>query len=711
MRIFRESAFLNNIKIAVYLLLTACSVFVLIRFVDLVPKVDENFFFSTSDPQFQEERRISEHFTRKDTQVIINAQGKINSPAYARRVLSLGQKLRPIPGVITILSITEGPKNIKEALESPFWKRVLVSENRRSSNIIVVIDETRSEEAIPRIEERVKEFDAPSFHLRISGSPYIAELIQRNLGRDFKTFSLLAFILFGIIILVIFRSISILTGALISCLNAAVWTLMATNLLRINIGILTANLVTVIFVLTLEHVIFITFNFLRLPPGKICGETVREAVKYTFSPSFWSMATTVFGFLCLLIVPAKPLRELGASGAVGTAMSMLAAYLIFPAFLKKSSKCRERPLPLRENGNFIYRKLRGREKYVLMLILTLIILSCFGLSSVKLDPSLLSYFKPSSEISKGLTYIDHNGGSSPLIVVVRLKTGERLDTTKAYKKLWELQCSLENHEATGTVLSLPVLMSHARRNPIAFFLTWDWLLQILENPKYHEIAKSFVSDDRQYGLFLLRMKEYNRQSTRLEIIDRLKEIVRENGFEPETVGGIYALQGHMSKLVASSLIYGLASLLFVFFVINCLLSRSLRVGTAMTISILAIPFTVLGITGWAKIPLDIIAAPAINVAIGIGIDSMIHMVKYWRLVRQGQDRPKDAWETVRNRLSGPILNAMLIFSLGFGIFLFSQFPPSQRFGGVIVLGVFLAAAISLFLMPSLAGRPVEKSQK
>jgi len=31
-------------------------------FVDLKPVVDENFFFSTSDPQFQQSKKIEQHF-------------------------------------------------------------------------------------------------------------------------------------------------------------------------------------------------------------------------------------------------------------------------------------------------------------------------------------------------------------------------------------------------------------------------------------------------------------------------------------------------------------------------------------------------------------------------------------------------------------------------------------------------------------------------
>ena len=59
------------------------------------------------------------------------------------------------------------------------------------------------------------------------------------------------------------------------------------------------------------------------------------------------------------------------------------------------------------------------------------------------DPSLISFFTKNSSLERGLTYIDHHGGSSPLILVVKTATGEKLDTDQSYHRLWGLQRDLE----------------------------------------------------------------------------------------------------------------------------------------------------------------------------------------------------------------------------------------------------------------------------
>jgi predicted RND superfamily exporter protein len=149
-------------------------------------------------------------------------------------------------------------------------------------------------------------------------------------------------------------------------------------------------------------------------------------------------------------------------------------------------------------------------------------------------------------------------------------------------------------------------------------------------------------------------------------------------------------------------VYGLANLLAIFFVINWIVSGSLKVGSAMTLSFSVIPLIVLGFIGVFRIPLDVVSAPAVNVAMGMGIDSALHTVRYWRRVRKDGQPEEQGWEGAKRYMWDPVANAMLVIMLGFAIFLFSQFPPTQRFGASIAGGAFLSVFASIFLMPWLA---------
>ncbi|MDP8252882.1 MAG: MMPL family transporter [Candidatus Kaelpia aquatica] len=719
---------LFNPQVWVAVAVTFLGLVVLINFVNLTPEVTDDFFFSSEDPQFQYEKKISKLFVRNDGMIVISATGDIGSLLYREKVYDLSESLLGLDGVSGVSSLTHGPNDFEDALKSPMWKRMILSDDMKSTNLIVLLDEAVSDLMVPFIEDMVYQFESQDFKLRVSGMPYIVELIRRSLLRDIKVFSVIAILIFGLIIFTLFRSKGAFFGTLITCLNACIWTFMLTDFLGIPIGILTANLGTIICILTLSHIIFLTYSWKSacyaptplIPRPKLWGfpfkllfkkkqddsslpsfTPVIEALILTFPPSFWGMFTTLLGFISLIFVQAKPLRDLGASGAIGTLMAIVAAYTIYPAFLKASSVEKQKKIAQSKpkieviQGN-IYGFLNRKRSYIITIIVAISIMVIPGLFSIDSDPSLLSYFAKGSEIRNGLGYIDRNGGSSPLIIVVKSQSDEKIVSQKTFKDLWRLQEVLEQHRSVGSVLSLPVLLAQARKTPLGFLvsvISMDALISVLKKPEYDAVAKSFISSDGKYGLFMLRMTESYRVRSRLEIIDEIKELVYAQGFAPEIIGGIYSLQGHLAKLVAVSLVNGLGKLVLLFAVIGLMISRSFRITLALTLSVAILPISILGLIGLYRIPLDIISAPASNIAIAIGIDAMIHMIKAFQ-------RLKD-WDKVKDHLWQPILTAMFVISIGFGIFSFSSFPPTQRFGLAILVGSIFASLTALFIMPFL----------
>jgi predicted RND superfamily exporter protein len=688
-----------------FLFLTAVSMTVLLTYVDLTPHVDNEFFFSSEDPDYQADIKISKSFARKDTQLLISVAGDIHSREYQNKISRLSGFLAEFDSVPSVFSITRGPKNLDDALRSPFWSRLLISESKASTNIVAIIDWDAGPELISNVENLVGTLEAPDFQVRISGFPYVTEMIRRNLLRDLQVFSLLALILFGIVIIFIFHSWRILAGMIVTCGNACAMTFMATHYLGLRIGILTANLTTIVFVLTLSHLIFLTFNWKHLHLQKntdIEHSSVYEAIMMTWPASFWCMITTLMGFLSLLFVQAKPLRELGLAGALGTFIAFALAYGIYPSFLrlKRLSHDKEE----KNIKRYYYKTSRFFEKYRILVVIGLLgflVMTAPKIPELNTDPSLMSYFAAEDELAKGLQYIDRQGGSNPLVLVVKSRDDARLNTNKAYERLWRLQKDLENLQATGTVISLPVLIAEGKRRPFSFLFSTEKIVHILEGPEYDHIAKSFLTSDHKETLFLIRMREEGRQEHRLEIIKRVEKTVRDNGFEPHLVGGIYALQGRLSAHIASSLVFGLGRLIGIFALIALIVGRSLRTALAMIAGITAIPLAIFGWFGFFRVPLDIICAPAANVAIGMGIDAMIHITHAHRRLRKKRINEEKLWSQARKQMWEPVMTSMFIVSAGFGIFFFSSFPPTQRFGGAIVLGTVVAALTALFIFPAL----------
>src|SRR5437016_14441577 len=99
------------VMIAVTLLL-----FVLVAgLVDLKPRVEENFFFSSSDPQFQESKKIDERFPAGSQLIVSVSAPDISSERYLERLDQLTQKIKSIDSVTGVRSLKDGPKDFADA--------------------------------------------------------------------------------------------------------------------------------------------------------------------------------------------------------------------------------------------------------------------------------------------------------------------------------------------------------------------------------------------------------------------------------------------------------------------------------------------------------------------------------------------------------------------------------------------------------------------
>lgn len=232
-----------------------------------------------------------------------------------------------------MVSISDGPGSVEAARKSPFWRPLLLSEGEEATLIIAFVESPASENLIAEIEAAARLFDKEgSFQIRLSGMPYIVDQIRRNLVHDIKIFSSSALAIFTVVLLLVFRSPMIALGAAVSGISAVFLTLVVLQFMGQQMGILTANLAIIIFVLVQSQLIYLTSNWRQIHVGAKT-EAVRQAILKTFKASFWCTITTLLGFATLLFVAAEPLRQLGEGGIVGALSALLCSFLIYPVFL------------------------------------------------------------------------------------------------------------------------------------------------------------------------------------------------------------------------------------------------------------------------------------------------------------------------------------------------------------------------------------------
>jgi predicted RND superfamily exporter protein len=658
-------------------------------FVDISPRVEGDFFFAEDDPQMLASQAVGELFPGGE-QILLRVEDLADDrAAYEERVGSLTADLFAVEGITGGYSIdTDNPAR------SPLFQRILLTPDSAATNIVLTADDTDPEILLPRLEAVVDAHRSPEVDIITSGVPVIVELIRRSLYRDLVVFSLAAVMVFGLISGLLYRDAAIVVGTLVTCFVSVSLTLIIGQVMGSGIGLLTANLVTIVFVLTLSHVVFLTANWARAASVTFDrGEALRQGIRDTLEGSFWSMATTLLGFLSLLIATARPLRELGMAGALGAFMALVVTYSVYPAFLGRWAKVRA----VTAGGPTVPRR-AGRRGLVVGSIAAVVAVLGLGILRVDTDPGLLTYFSEGTELRDGLERMDLDGGSSTLDIVVRDPGGERVDGSDVFARMEAFQTALDADSAVGMAISPPVLVGHARTFPLAGLLPISMLLDLASTPQFGEVALAFVTSERDVGHYFLRMRESREEPSRDAVMDRVRGYATDAGLEPFLVAGLYDLQAQLGRLIESSLRIGIGGLLILFLGIALVVSRSALTTLKMWLCLAAIPTVVLGVFGVFGIAVDIITSPAANVALAIGADSMIHLVVRARRLTGAHASP---WGTAVAQIRRPVLVATGIISAGFGIFVLSSFPPTQRFGLAVILGTAAAATMALVVLPRL----------
>ncbi len=687
----------------------ACIMFVKM-YVKLVPEIDETFFFSSDDPQLQAANEIKKLFIPQP-QVIFVASGNIRNRKYLDTLAQLTFDLQHTKGIVDVKSLGAGPSSVNGAIKSPLWRRLLVNADETASNLVIGLKVEDQYLCIETLKKLQKKYDTDDFKLALTGVPFVIHEIKRQLVDELKVFSTVAFIVFTIFLLLIFRSYWMLAGCIIACIASVLVDFIVLDFFGIEPGILTANLWSIVFVLTISHIVFMTGSWeIEVRSGLVSDkQAISNAVFGTAPASFWAMVTTLLGFLSLLLVSAKPLQQFGLAGAIGALASIFSAYIIFPQFLKimKHPNKVESEL-LTKIRNYV----TTPQKKIVIFMFLLVLLVFPGMYFIDANPTLFSYFKSGSRLRDDLEKVDKDGGTSPLEIVIQDPNGEKFNTNKAYKKLWELQFDYEEDPAVGTVISLPVIMGEAAVSPFAPYFQWDFLLDLISGPMFDKAGKFFITSDYKYGRFMIRMRETERTHSRDDVIERLKKITIKRGFDPFLVGGLYQFQGQLSALLSASILQGLIGLGILFSIIVLIVSFSIKISIPMMVCLGVIPVCLFGIVGYFSFPLDVVSSPGANIAIAIGIDSMIHLVMRVRvLIKENIIKPAAVWTEAVNILLKPVLASSLMMGVGFATFGLSSFPPTQRLGLMVVLGTLLSVIITLIVLPYLVQIKIRKNKK
>ncbi len=410
------------------------------------------------------------------------------------------EKLSWVEGVITIIDVpllksTDEPlmdriKNYKtlsypnidrkrgfeEILNSPIYKNYVISEDGKTSGIVVYIKEDKklsefikikndyfnrslegglsSEEKekynlflkdyeeyrdlynqknhqnIKEIREVINKYSENS-KIHLGGIPMIADDMMTYIKNDIVVFGIGVFLFIIATLWFIFKNIKWVIMPLVGCSASVIIMTGLLGLIGWKVTVISSNFIALMLILNMAMNIHVTVRFLQLKKESdhlTNYEAIFETCKKMFLPILYTVLTTVCAFLSLIFSGIKPIIDFGWMMALGLSVSILVTFSLLPSLLNIFTnnesievKDTEKSKITSALSNFS----KGNTNFIFGLTAIIIILSIFGISKLEVENSFINYFDKKTEIYKGMKKIDDQlGGTTPLDIIIKFPTKE-----------------------------------------------------------------------------------------------------------------------------------------------------------------------------------------------------------------------------------------------------------------------------------------------
>jgi uncharacterized protein len=547
-----------------------------------------------------------------------------------------------------------------------------------------------------------------------------------------------AFIL--LILYVAFREPRWVLLPVLTCASTVIAMVGLLGLLGWPVTVVSSNFISLLLILNLALCVHLVVRYRelhQLQPDYDQLALVRDTVHSKFVPCLYTALTTMVAFASLLVSGIRPVIDFGWMMVIGLGVAFLLSFTLFPAallLLRPGQAPQLRNITGAITGS-VARAITERPGLTLVAAGLLAVFGVSGTLQLSIENRFIDYFKKTTEIYQGMRLIDEQlGGTTPLDVLIDAPAAEddeffddfdflddyATDAGIASTSYWlnrtrlpevrRIHEYLESLPGTGKVLSLATAMDmFGAIEPRV--LTEDFFLSVfyrrLPEPVKAALFDPYLSEDGNQVRFSIRIYESApelRRNAMLEEIER--HIAEEMGYGAGYVhlSGMMVLYNNMLQGLFRSQILTLGVVFVAIMLMFLVLFRSLRYSSLGILPNLLSAALVLGLMGWAKIPLDLMTVTIAAITIGIGVDNTIHYVhRYDEEIRVDGD----SWAAIA-RCHGSVGRAlyytMVTIVLGFSVLSLSAFIPTITFGLLTGLAMSAALVANMTLLPVLLAR-------
>tara|TARA_A100001011_G_scaffold383659_1_gene455166 strand:- start:2535 stop:4925 length:2391 start_codon:yes stop_codon:yes gene_type:complete len=650
-------------------------------------------------------------------------------------------------------------RGFKEILNSPVFRNFVISEDGKTSGIIVNIKEKekfKNIESIPKkeieklkdqikkqnhqnileIREVIKTFE-PVAKIYLGGIPMIADDMMTFIRSDIIVFGLGVLLFIIATLWFVFRKLIWIIVPISSCLFSVIIMMGLLGILGWKVTVISSNFIALMLILTMAMNIHMSTRFLQIKkqyPKKSSFEVLSLTTSKMFWPILYTVLTTIFAFLSLIFSEIKPIIDFGWMMTFGLITSFIITFTLLPTLLnftptKNISVKKEEGSKI---TNFLSIISINNKKMIFLLTGVVVILSITGLTRLEVENSFINYFSKKTEIYKGMKLIDEKlGGTTPLEVILKFPDTQEENITNEddefedwgeedvsddekywftkdkINKITSVHNYLDSLPQIGKVLSFSSIIDVATQlnnnKPLGTLEMGVLYSKIPDNIKT-EIIDPYISINDNEARINLRIIDSQENLRRNDLLKKINyDLKNKIGLEESEfkLAGVLILFNNLLQSLFKSQILTLGLVMVGIFSMFVILFRNIKLSLIGVIPNFIAAFFILGIIGLLGIPLDMMTITIAAITIGIAVDNSIHYIYRFKEEFSKIKNYNQTLKICHATVGVAILNTSITIIFGFSILVLSKFIPTIYFGMFTGLAMLLAMISVLTLLPCL----------
>ena len=574
--------------------------------------------------------------------------------------------------------------------------------------------------------------------LRMGGIPMIADDMITYVRNDLVNFGIGVLLFIIITLTTIFKKIKWVILPLLSCIYAVGIMIGLLGLLEWQVTVISSNFISLMLILTLSMNIHLIVRYRQLCESSDNSQCqiVEKTVHKMVWPCMYTALTTIVAFASLIFSDIKPVIDFGYMMTIGLIVTFLTSFLLLPSIMCLLKK--EEIAKTNNQKSFKLTKLLARftinhGKYITLLAVIVGILTIFGVSKLKVENSFINYFKPDTEIYKGMKQIDDKlGGTTPLDIIIKfedtLKNDEVIDeefggdllddegdgdpmagwfTVQKITKIKMVHDYLDSLPEIGKVLSLASTIRVAEDMNDGKEI--DSLEMALLYKRAPEDVKNlavdpYISMEENEARINIRVLDSKKDLRRKELINKINfDLENKLNLDKDSfiLTGILILYNNMLQSLFDSQILSLGFVMLGIGIMFMVLFRSAALSFIGIIPNLLAAIFVLGLMGLINLPLDMMTITIAAITIGIAVDNSIHYIYRFKEEFEKNNNYNETVYVCHDSIGRAIFYTSITIIFGFSILVLSNFIPTIIFGVLTGFAMLVALLAILTLLPRL----------